>query len=219
MQVHVGSLSDPDDVPGLAHFLEHMLFYGSERFPEEDAYSKFIAERGGSTNAYTAAESTNYYFSVNADALGEALDRFAQFFIAPLISADGVEREANAVDSENRKNLNSDPWKKLQIWKSTANPAHPFSRFATGNLDTLITRPRAAGGAPPHERVRAFYEGHYSAELMRVAVLGREPLDALEGMVRERFAAVANRGLRPPRFNVSLDLYLVAGAVIACSLQ
>ena len=41
-QVRVGSLSDPKDTPGLAHFCEHMLFYASAKYPEEDAYSKFV---------------------------------------------------------------------------------------------------------------------------------------------------------------------------------
>lgn len=45
--VRVGSLSDPQDIPGLAHFTEHMLFYSSEKYPEEDAYSKFVSEHGG----------------------------------------------------------------------------------------------------------------------------------------------------------------------------
>ena len=56
VQVRVGSLSDPDDLPGLAHFLEHMLFYSSEKYPQEDAYSKFVSEHGGSTNAFTSGE-------------------------------------------------------------------------------------------------------------------------------------------------------------------
>lgn len=45
-------------------------------------------------------QDTNYHFDVNHDHLEPALDRFAQFFICPLISEDGVDREANAVDSE-----------------------------------------------------------------------------------------------------------------------
>ena len=57
-------------------------------------------EHGGHTNAYTASEDTNYHFDCNWEALEGALDRFAQFFIAPLIAEDGVEREVNAVDSE-----------------------------------------------------------------------------------------------------------------------
>lgn len=77
---------DPPEMQGLAHFTEHMLFYSSEKYPVEDEYSKFISDHGGHTNAFTAAEDTNYQFDVNWDHLEPALDRFAQFFIAPLIS-------------------------------------------------------------------------------------------------------------------------------------
>lgn len=45
LQVRVGSLLDPKKMPGLAHFCEHMLFYASEKYPEEDAYSKFLVRR------------------------------------------------------------------------------------------------------------------------------------------------------------------------------
>jgi len=211
--VRVGSLSDPDDLPGLAHFTEHMLFYSSEKYPDEDSYSKFIAEKGGHTNAYTANESTNYHFDCNWDALPDALDRFAQFFVAPLISSDGVDREVNAVDSEHAKNTNSDSWKKLQLWKATANKAHPFSRFATGNKDTLMIKPTAAG-ISVHDRVRKFHKEHYSAGLMRVVVLGRHSLDEMESMVREKFEMVENRGFKPAQFSDDAVTEVQAGTLI-----
>eukprot|EP00887_Chlorella_sp_A99_P007901 scaffold12.g7901.t1 len=203
--VRVGSMSDDPDIAGVAHFTEHMLFYSSEKYPQEDEYSKFVSEHGGHTNAYTANESTNYHFDCNADSLEPALDRrgagrlFSQFFISPLISQDGVEREAQAVDSEHGKNLNSDPWRKHQLFKSTANPAHPFSRFSTGSFDTLITQPKAAG-VDSHERVRAFHRRHYSAGVMKLAVVGNQILDELEALVRDKFADVPNTGARPPSF-------------------
>ncbi|KAJ9565593.1 hypothetical protein OSB04_001559 [Centaurea solstitialis] len=78
---------------------EHMLFYASEKYPLEDSYSTYISEHGGCTNAYTSSEHTNYYFDVNADCFEEALDRFAQFFIKPLMSSDATAREIKAVDS------------------------------------------------------------------------------------------------------------------------
>ncbi|GFY98228.1 insulinase (Peptidase family M16) family protein [Actinidia rufa] len=115
MEVGIGSFSDPEGLEGLAHFLEHMLFYASEKYPLEDSYSKYITEHGGSTNAFTASEHTNYYFDVNADCFEEALDRFAQFFIKPLMSPDATMREIKAVDSENQKNLLSDGWRMNQI--------------------------------------------------------------------------------------------------------
>lgn len=58
--------------------------------------------------------------------------RFAQFFISPLISADGVEREVKAVDSEHGKNLNVDAWRLHQLAKATANQDHAWSHFFTG---------------------------------------------------------------------------------------
>ena len=76
--MHVGSMQDPDALPGLAHFTEHMLFYASAKYPKEDQFSKWVNDHGGRTNAYTAAEHTNYQFSVNWDALESTLDRFAQ---------------------------------------------------------------------------------------------------------------------------------------------
>jgi insulysin len=65
-QVRAGSLLEPNDIPGLAHLTEHMLFYSSEKYPQEDEYSKFIQARGGQTNAYTASEDTNYSVSILA---------------------------------------------------------------------------------------------------------------------------------------------------------
>ena len=71
-------MQDPDDIPGLAHFTEHMLFYASKKYPEESDYNKWIEDHGGHTNAWTAAEHTNFQFTVNWEHLETSLDRFAQ---------------------------------------------------------------------------------------------------------------------------------------------
>jgi secreted Zn-dependent insulinase-like peptidase len=71
----VGSFADPDGYQGLAHFLEHMLFLGTEKYPDEKEYQAYISRHGGDTNAWTSMENTQYYFSVTADHLEGALDR------------------------------------------------------------------------------------------------------------------------------------------------
>ena len=71
----VGSLSDPWDIPGLAHFCEHMLFMGTSKYADENDYSKYLSEHSGGSNAYTAGDHTNYFFDVSPDALTGALDR------------------------------------------------------------------------------------------------------------------------------------------------
>jgi len=62
-----------------------MLFMGSEKYPEEDSFDKFISDHSGSSNAFTEDLSTNYYFSINNENLREGIDRFAQFFLKPLM--------------------------------------------------------------------------------------------------------------------------------------
>ena len=102
MDVEVGHAQDPDDVHGLAHFLEHMLFLGTDRYPEPDAYQEFITRHGGQHNAFTASQDTNYFFDIAPDAFAEALPRFARFFVAPQFNADYVDRERHAVHSNIR---------------------------------------------------------------------------------------------------------------------
>jgi hypothetical protein len=60
---------DPWELPGLAHFCEHMLFLGTDKYPLENEYGKFISAHGGHTNAYTAADHTNYHFDIAPDHL------------------------------------------------------------------------------------------------------------------------------------------------------
>lgn len=82
-----------------------MLFLGTEQYPEENSYSAFLNSHGGYSNAYTSQENTVYYFDVQNDAFEKALDMFSSFFKCPLFTESSTFREINAVDSENKKNL------------------------------------------------------------------------------------------------------------------
>uniref|UniRef100_A0A2P2MBK7 Insulin-degrading enzyme-like 1, peroxisomal n=1 Tax=Rhizophora mucronata TaxID=61149 RepID=A0A2P2MBK7_RHIMU len=192
MNVGVGSFSDPDGLEGLAHFLEHMLFYASEKYPVEDSYSQYITEHGGKMNAFTTSEHTNYYFEVNADSFEDALDRFTQFFIKPLMSADATTREIRAVDSENQKNLLSDVWRMSQLQNHISDEGHPYHKFSTGNWDTLEVRPKAKGLDIRHELIK-FYQEKYSANLMHLVIYAKEGLDKIQSLVEGRFQEIQNK--------------------------
>ncbi|WOK97143.1 insulin-degrading enzyme-like 1, peroxisomal isoform X2 [Canna indica] len=194
MNVSVGSFSDPDGLEGLAHFLEHMLFYASEKYPVEDSYSKYITEHGGSTNAYTSSEHTNFHFEVNTDCFEEAVDRFAQFFISPLMSPDATLREIKAVDSENQKNLLADGWRMSQLRKHLSSENHPYHKFSTGNWNTLEVKPKSNGLDTRLELIK-FYEKNYSANLMHLVVYAKEGLDAIQSLVERNFSNIPNIGL------------------------
>lgn len=69
----------------IAHFTEHMLFMGSEEFPAEGEYDRYIKDHGGYNNAYTSEDHTVYYFNILRHGLLGGLDRLSQFFISPVI--------------------------------------------------------------------------------------------------------------------------------------
>jgi insulysin len=129
-----------------------------------------------------------------------ALDRFAQFFIAPLFLESTLDRELRAVDSENKKNLQSDAWRLMQLNKSLSNPAHPYHHFSTGNLQTLRDDPQKRGIDVRSEFID-FHKKHYSANRMKLVVLGRESLDDMETWVGELFSQVQNKDLPQQRWD------------------
>ncbi|HSH57595.1 MAG TPA: insulinase family protein, partial [Halomonas sp.] len=204
LNVSVGSAQDPADLSGLAHFLEHMLFLGTEPYPEADAYQGYLTRHGGSHNAFTAPQDTNYFFTIEPDALEGALDRFSQFFIAPLFNADRLESERNVVHSEYMARIRDEGRRVNDVLDRLLNPEHPFTGFSVGSRTTLADRPSDEPSL--RERIIDFYAAHYGANVMHLAVVAPQPLDELERLVAERFAAVPDRGLERPQISAPLAL-------------
>ncbi|XP_035698812.1 nardilysin-like [Branchiostoma floridae] len=204
--VGVGSFSDPEDLPGLAHYLEHMVFMGSEKYPDENAFDVFIKKHGGSDNASTDCERTVFQFEIQRKFFKEALDRWAQFFISPLLKVDSLEREVKAVDSEFQMNLPVDSYRKQQLFSTMVKVGHPMAKFMWGNLASLQQQP-AERGTNVHQRLGEFRRRFYSAHYMTLAVQSAEPLDRLEEWVREVFSAVPNNGCPAPNFDDYKDTF------------
>jgi insulysin len=217
--VRAGAAHDPREMPGLAHFLEHMCFLGSAKYPGENDYKKFLSQHGGQSNASTSLFVTNYKFEVLADFADTALDMFSQFFVDPLLTESGTKREVNAVDSENSKNLTADARRRLQILKDVCDREHYFTKFTTGNLSTLLTSRRrllrdqqqnAPAGDDAPERneeeeeedvkvlrqaLLCFHATHYRPDRLTVTVVGPQSTDQLLGMVVPRFAPMRPRAI------------------------
>lgn len=192
VDVSVGSNANPKNRLGLAHFLEHMLFLGTKKYPEAGSYQEFISNNGGNHNAFTAFENTNYFFDIKADKLEPALDRFSRFFIEPLFTEKYVDRERHAVNSEYQSKLRDDGRRGYSAGKQVLNPDHSMSQFAVGNLDTLSN-----DEGKLRDDLIAFYQRYYSANLLSLVVLGKEPVSELKRLVEEKFSAVENRHATP----------------------
>uniref|UniRef100_A0A8C1VHQ8 Nardilysin b (N-arginine dibasic convertase) n=1 Tax=Cyprinus carpio TaxID=7962 RepID=A0A8C1VHQ8_CYPCA len=167
--ISVGSFSDPADLPGLAHFLEHMVFMGSEKYPAENGFDAFLKRHGGSDNASTDCERTIFKFDVQRKYFREALDRWAQFFIGPLMIPDAVDREVEAVDSEYQMAQPLDSNRKEMLFGGLAKAGHPMSKFFWGNAQTLKNELREKN-INTYERLREFWRRYYSAHYMTLAV-------------------------------------------------
>ncbi|KYQ54449.1 Insulin-degrading enzyme, partial [Trachymyrmex zeteki] len=197
MDINVGSMCDPDDLPGLAHFCEHMLFLGSKKYPEQNDYDTYLSQNGGSSNASTLADHTTYYFDVIPEKLEGALNRFVQFFLAPLFKEDTTELELNAINSEHELHLTNDLKRFNRFEQSSASSSHPYSKFFTGNRETLDTIPKQKG-INVRNKLLEFYEKYYSANIMSLCVLGEESLDELEDMIVNLFCEVRNKEIEVP---------------------
>lgn len=83
--------------------------------------------------------------------------------------------------------------------KSLSNPKHPYCHFSTGNLEVLKIQPESRG-INVREKFMEFHEKHYSANRMKLVILGREPLDKLESWAADLFAGVRNKDLPQNRW-------------------
>lgn len=200
LSVAVGSFQEPKEFGGLAHYLEHMLFLGTSSYPTVGDYSEFISRNGGSQNAYTQLDHTNYMVAVNNDAYNEALARFSGFFYEATLDESYADKERNAVHSEWTMKGPND-WVILeQLNGSTLNPEHPISQFNWGNLDSLEDKE----DNKLHTALLNMYNTYYSANLMKGAMVSNLPIAEMKKLAKQHFGKVPNKNTPRPQMSVAV---------------
>lgn len=182
--VHAGSFDEPSEHLGLAHYLEHMLFLGTKKFPQPDEFQQLVFQNGGGYNATTKNEQTSFFFNIQPEFFVPALERFSDFFIAPLFNTELMDRELQNVDSEFHLNLNEDSYRLEEVNKQTSNPAHPYSRFSAGNARTLNQKEKL------YPAVKTFYKQYYHANNMTLALVGPQSKEELIRLARSYFSSI-----------------------------
>jgi len=186
--VKAGSYQDPDDRAGVAHFLEHMLFLGTEKYPGANDYFDFIRQSGGLYNGVTSSEITYYYFTVLPKFLVKGLDMLSQFFKAPKFDANYVARELNSVEAEFTLNLNNDLHRNFRISNVTCNQKHPFKNFVVGNAATL----KNDDNSSIRDEIIKFYDRYYTAPNMSLVLVGPQSIAELQQLAIENFIDIKN---------------------------
>uniref|UniRef100_A0A0C9QMF1 IDE_3 protein n=1 Tax=Fopius arisanus TaxID=64838 RepID=A0A0C9QMF1_9HYME len=200
LDVNVGFMSDPAELPGLAHLCKHMVLLGTQKYPNNNEFYYYVSEHGGHLNASTLLDRTVYYFDIVPNKLEEALDRFSQCFHKPLFAESMMAPVINVINSEH--NTADDSIKFNQLHRSSADPEHPFSKFKTGNEETLYVNPKK-NGINVRDELLKFHGTWYSANIMALSVLGKESLNDLEKMVVKMFVEVPNKGVDAPEWRDS----------------
>lgn len=186
LMVDVGSFSDPEKFQGLAHFLEHMIFMGSVKFPSENAFDNHIKKFGGFDNANTEAEETLFYFEICEDHLDSSIKRFVALFKEPLLKESSMTRERDAIESEFKEVKQDDETRRDALLASVCGrPGHVSSSFGWGNNKSL--KDDVGSDEELHAKLVEFKNKYYYADKMYLCVQARATLDFLEDLVLRNF--------------------------------
>ena len=204
LAINAGSNLEDDDQKGLAHFLEHMLFNGTENFPGQELidYLESIGMRfGPDVNAYTSFDETVYTLQVPTDdteKLQKAFDVLADWSSRATISPEEVDKERGVIVEEWRmRDLNAGGRINDAQVEALLGGSRYAARLPIGDMDIV----RAA----PAETLRRFYETWYRPDNMAIIAVGDfADLDQVESWIRDRFGSLPNppSPLDRPTFDV-----------------
>lgn len=161
--VGVGALDETDEHAGVSHFLEHMFFKGTERYPT-GAMDRLVKEIGGYNNAATSLEYTHYYIVAPVEHFAVALDLLADHLTGLVLPEEELERERQVVKEEIRRKDDSPQGRLFTLLSTTAFGSSPYAREVLGTPESLDRIDRSA--------MRAYWRAHYTADRLVVAVAG-----------------------------------------------
>lgn len=200
--VRVGSLMEDDDQLGLAHFLEHMAFNGTERFEKQELvrFMESIGMRmGPGLNASTSFDETIYQLQVptdNPEYLDTAFRIMEDWATALSLESEEIDLERGVVIEEWRQGQGAGSRVRDQQLPVLLQGSRYASRLPIGTLENLQTF--------DHESLRRFYREWYRPELMAVIAVGDFDAGQVEQLVRQHFADIPSspEGVTRPEYGV-----------------
>lgn len=183
--VGVGAGYLQDDFAGTAHFLEHLLFMGSEKYPSRNDYHSYIQINGGSDNAFTSDNMTCYYLSLETSFLKKGIEMLSWFFRAPLLDVEHISSEMEIIDSEHNKNILMDNWITDDIFKNFITNGSKYKKFGTGNNQSLknITK----------DDILKYYNTYYTTDNICVSIVDSKNINEMIAEYLDYFKEIPNR--------------------------
>ncbi|QQZ41628.1 pyrroloquinoline quinone biosynthesis protein PqqF [Pseudomonas sp. SK3(2021)] len=175
LRVSAGSHDVPLAWPGLAHFLEHLLFLGTERFPAEQGLMAYVQRHGGQVNASTGERHTDFFFELPPADFAAGLERLADMLAHPRMSQEDQLREREVLHAEFIAWSRDAAAQRQFALLDGLSAEHPLRAFHAGNRYSLNV-PRPAF----QQALRAFYQAHYHSGQMSLSLAGPQSLEELK---------------------------------------
>ncbi|MBD8149352.1 pyrroloquinoline quinone biosynthesis protein PqqF [Pseudomonas fluorescens] len=193
LRVAAGSHDAPLAWPGLAHFLEHLLFLGTERFPAGEGLMTYVQRHGGQVNASTRERVTEFFFELPVSTFDEGLVRLADMLTHPRLAIDDQLRERDVLHAEFVA-WSEDAKAQQQVALLEGLAAdHPLRGFHAGNRDSLPVEREAF-----QQALRDFHQSFYQSGQMTLSLAGPQSQEDLEALA-QRFGTQLTPGPLHPQ--------------------
>lgn len=180
LRVAAGSHDVPLAWPGLAHFLEHLLFLGTERFPASEGLMAYVQRHGGQVNASTRERTTDFFFELPVATFGGALERLGNMLAHPRLAMDDQLREREVLQAEFVAWSQDASAQQQQALLEGVAAGHPLRAFHAGNRDSLPV-PREDF----QQALQDFYSGFYQTGQMTLSLAGPQSLETLKCLAEQ----------------------------------
>ena len=193
LRVAAGSHDAPLAWPGLAHFLEHLLFLGTERFPAGEGLMTYVQRHGGQVNASTRERVTEFFFELPVSTFDEGLVRLADMLTHPRLAIDDQLRERDVLHAEFVAwSEDANAQQKVALLEGLA-ADHPLRGFHAGNRDSLPVERESF-----QQALREFHQRFYQSGQMTLSLAGPQSQEDLEALA-QRFGTQLTPGPLHPQ--------------------
>jgi zinc protease len=186
--VGVGTRHETADQLGYAHFQEHMLFKGTDRFGPGHV-DRVVEGVGGRSNAVTSFDYTTFYLILPTEATATGVQLLADMAFRSTFAPDEIAREREVIFEEARIEQDNPKTAIVRQLYGMVFAGHPYGRPVLGTRETMM--------AATQERLRAFNRRYYTPENMTLVVAGPVEASAVRTMVDRSFGQMGTTGYRP----------------------
>lgn len=202
MWVHTGSAQESKPVYGISHFIEHLVFKGTEQFGVGEI-ARTIEGSGGVLNAYTSFDQTVFYVTISGQYADRGLQVISQMMGSPAFDPDEIDREREVVIEEIKRSNDNPHRQASRLLFSTLFRSHPYGIPVIGyeNILREITP----------KQIRSYFETHYVPSNMTLVIVGDFHISEMKEKVAARFGGMRRRKkrlakalrMRPPKGSIA----------------